>query len=129
MFKIIASENGADGILLSKDLGILKIILPELNECFAVEQKSPKRHHVYDVGTHCVLSLKFCPSADTVVRFATLLHDVGKARVADLTVEGVRTFYNHEVVGARIANEICKRLNLSSDQREKIFKLHSLWHP
>src|SRR3989344_49221 len=73
LFKIIESDNTADGILLLKDLGLLAIILPEIDVCFAVEQKSPKRHHIFDVGTHCVLSLKNCPSKDTTVRFATLL--------------------------------------------------------
>src|SRR3972149_11080341 len=68
LFKIIESDNAADGILLLKDLGLLAIILPELDICFAVEQKSPKRHHIFDVGTHCVLSLKNCPSGDTTVR-------------------------------------------------------------
>ena len=127
LFKILASDNPAFGIFLLKDCGILKKILPELFECFAVEQKSPKRHHIWDVGTHCVMSLKFCPSKDTIVRFATLLHDVGKAAVANVTAEGVRTFYNHEVVGARIARDIAQRLHFSKDQREKLYLLVR-WH-
>lgn len=127
LFKIIESDRAAEGIFLAKGTGILKVILPELEECFAVEQKSPKRHHIFDVGTHCVLSLKHCPSKDVIVRFSTLLHDVGKAKVAAVTEEGVRTFYNHEVVGARIANNITKRLNFSREQRDKVFKLIR-WH-
>ena len=74
LFKIVESDNAAEGILMLKDLGLLAIILPELEVCFSVEQKSPKRHHIFDVGTHCVLSLKNCPSGDTTVRFATLLN-------------------------------------------------------
>lgn len=127
LFKILASDNAYDGIILAKDTGILKVIMPELDECFAVEQKSPKRHHIFDVGTHCVMSLKFCPSKDIIVRFATLLHDVGKAKVADVTEEGVRTFYNHEVVGGRIVLAIAKRLNLSKADREKLYLLVR-WH-
>lgn len=127
LFKILASDNAADGIILARDTGILKVIMPELDECFAVEQKSPKRHHIFDVGTHCVTSLKFCPSKDVIVRFATLLHDVGKAKVADVTEEGVRTFYNHEVVGGRIVLAIAKRLNLSKADREKLYLLVR-WH-
>ncbi len=126
LFKIIASDNGADGIFLAREVGILKVILPELDACFEVPQKSPKRHHIYDVGTHCVMSLKFCPSADVITRLATMLHDVGKAKVA-VTREGVRTFYNHEVVGSRIANQIADRLHLSREQKEKVFKLVR-WH-
>lgn len=127
LFKIIASDRADEGIMLAKDSGILKIILPELLECFAVPQKSPKRHHIFDVGVHCVMSLKFCPSQDTIVRFATLLHDVGKAKVANVTEEGVRTFYNHEVVGGRIVRQIADRLHLSKADREKLYLLVR-WH-
>lgn len=56
-----------------------------------------------------------------------MLHDIGKAKVAKVTEDGVRTFYNHEVAGSRIANKICDRLHLSKDQKEKIFKLVR-WH-
>jgi len=123
LFKIIDSDNAADGILLLKDLALLAIILPELEVCFAVEQKSPKRHHIFDVGTHCVLSIKNCPSGDTITRFATLLHDIGKAKVAKVTEEGVRTFYNHEVVGSYQAKKIADKLHISREQKDKLFKL------
>lgn len=127
LFKIIDSDNADVGILLCRDTGLLAQILPELEVCFKVEQKSPKRHHVFDVGTHCTQSLKHCPSKKTTVRLATLLHDIGKAKVANLTGEGIRTFYNHEVVGGRQALEISKRLHLSRDGREKLYKLVR-WH-
>ncbi len=127
LFKIIESENCNEGIILAKEIGLLKVFLPELEECFNVEQKSPKRHHIYDVGTHCVMSMKYCPSHDVIVRFATLLHDVGKAKVAKVTEEGVRTFYNHEVVGGRLALKIADRLHLSGEQKDRLFKLVR-WH-
>ncbi|MBI3282600.1 CCA tRNA nucleotidyltransferase [Candidatus Curtissbacteria bacterium] len=127
LLKILESDNAFNGILLLKETGILAVVLPELADCFAVEQKSPKRHHVYDVGTHCVFSLKHCSSKDVIVRLATLLHDVGKARVANVTEEGIRTFYNHEVVGGRMAAAIAKRLHLSREARDKLFKLVR-WH-
>ncbi len=127
IFKIIDSENGDRGIILAHELAILKLILPELDKNFIVEQKSPKRHHIYDVGTHCVMSMKHCPSTKTIVRFATLLHDIGKARVAHVTNEGIRTFYNHEVIGAKLAKEICARFHITRDDRDKVFKLVR-WH-
>jgi len=127
LFKIVVSEFSAEGILLMRETGLLAEILPELDVCFDVEQKSPKRHHVFDVGTHCVMSMKHCPSGDTIVRLATLFHDIGKAKVANVTEEGVRTFYNHEVVGARQVSEISKRLQLSGRDRDRLFKLVR-WH-
>ncbi|MBI2012600.1 HD domain-containing protein [Candidatus Curtissbacteria bacterium] len=69
------------------------------------------------------MSLAHCPSRDTITRLATLLHDIGKAKVAKVTEEGIRTFYNHEVVGGRMALGIAKRLNLSRGDRDKLFRL------
>lgn len=126
LFKMVDAHEPDKGFFLAREIGVLKIILPELDACFEVPQKSPKRHHVYDVGTHCVLSLKFCPSKDTISRLATLLHDIGKAKVAK-TIGGVRTFYNHEVIGGRQVKEIADRLHLSRDQKDKLFLLVR-WH-
>ena len=122
-FKLLKSENADLGILLLKESGILKEILPELDECFGVEQKSPKRHHKYDVGTHSVMALKHTPSKDLVTRFATLLHDIGKAKTQKITEDGVITFYNHEVVGSRLAKDIADRFKLSKKDKEKIWVL------
>lgn len=127
LFKVVASENVDVGMRLFRETGLLTVFLPELDVCFSVEQKSPKRHHIYDVGTHCVMSAKFCPSKNVIVKFATMLHDIGKAKVANVTNEGVRTFYNHEVVGSRIVNKICDRFHLSRNQKEKMFLLVR-WH-
>ena len=127
IFKIVDSKDPASGFFLAKKLGVLTVILPELEVCFSVEQKSPKRHHIYDVGTHCVMSLEACPSKDTITRFATLLHDIGKAKVAKMTEEGVRTFHNHEVVGARLAVKVAERFHLSREDRDKLFRLVR-WH-
>lgn len=127
LLKILESDDAAEGFILARESGLLRVFLPELDESFKVEQKSPKRHHIYDVGTHCVMSLKHCPSSDVVTRLATLLHDIGKAKVAQMTEEGVRTFHNHEVVGSRQVSQIAKRWNLSHVQREKLFKLVR-WH-
>src|SRR3990170_8302050 len=127
LFKILGGDNAAQGIFLARKTGLLKVFLPELDQSFEVEQKSPKRHHIYDVGTHCVMSLKHCPSKDSITKLATLLHDIGKAKVAEVTEDGIRTFHNHEVIGSRQALVIAKRWNLSHIQREKLFKLVR-WH-
>ncbi len=98
--KILGSGFPSEGIVFLKNLGLLSYILPEVDVCFMIPQKSPKRHHIYDVGTHLVQALKYCPSKDPITRFATLIHDVGKAetfRRDDKT--GLITFYNHEVAG------------------------------
>lgn len=123
LIKILSSDFPSEGILLLRNAGLLSLFLPELEKCFGVEQKSPKRHHLYDVGTHLLISLKNCPSKDPMVRLATLLHDVGKPPTASKTEEGVITFYNHEIIGASIVRNIADRLHFSKKDKEKILKL------
>jgi putative nucleotidyltransferase with HDIG domain len=124
LIRILSSDYPAEGILLLRKFGILKFILPELDMCFSVEQKSPQRHHKYDVGTHLVMSLKHCPSKDPITRLATLLHDVGKASTYRKEPDtGVITFYNHEVVGEKQVAAIAERLRLSNKQKEKLVTL------
>ncbi len=127
LFRILKSENAYDGIMLLYTSGLLKHVLPELLDGIGVSQKRPGRHHTEDVFTHNVLSLKFCPSNDPVVKFATLIHDVGKPKVMSKDKDGLVIFHNHEVEGARIANDICLRLKLSKKDREKVINLIR-WH-
>lgn len=126
LVKLFASPFAADGVLLLKNTGLLKEILPELDAAFSVGQKSPKRHHIYDVGTHSVMALKHCPSGDPVVRLATLLHDIGKVKTYKI-IDDVTTFYNHEVVGTKMAKAILARLKFSNKDTERILILIR-WH-
>jgi putative nucleotidyltransferase with HDIG domain len=122
-FKIMASPDPVHGIELLRSSNLLAEILPEFEKSFGVDQKSPQRHHIYDVGTHLLMALKECRSTDPLVRFATLIHDIGKPQTYKKLPNGVVTFYNHEIVGSRIANNIAKRLRFSKAESEKLFKL------
>ncbi len=123
-FKILESKHPSDGILFLRSAKILEIILPELEACFSIPQKSPKRHHIYDVGTHCVMSLKYCPSKDPITRFATLLHDIGKVKAFKKNPQNeLITFHNHEVIGTILVEQIAKRFRLSHEQTKKIVTL------
>ncbi len=124
LFKILSSNNPAEGVLFLRNTGLLTFILPELDVCFVIPQKSPKRHHVYDVGTHMVMSVKSCPSKDLITRLATLLHDIGKAETFRRDEKtGLITFYNHEVVGTKLVEKIADRLKLSNKQKDKLVSL------
>ncbi len=122
--KILTSDFPSEGILFLKTTGLLKYILPEVDACFSIQQKSPMRHHIYDVGTHLVMALKNCPSSDPITRFATLIHDIGKAKTfhKDEKTELI-TFHNHEVVGKRQAEIIADRFKLSNKQKDKLVTL------
>ncbi len=93
------------------------MILPELSTLKGVEQ--PKRYHLYDAFDH---SLKACEYAPPRLRFAALLHDIGKA-------EAIRqngNMHDHARIGAQMADEICKRFKLPTAQRKRIVKLVAL---
>lgn len=127
LLKLLACPFAADGYLILRNSGLAEKILPEVEKGFGVEQKSPGRHHILDVGNHLVQSLKASKSTDPIVNLAILLHDVGKPSVARIQKDGVITFYNHEVMGTSLANGIAKRLKLSKHQSEKLTTLVR-WH-
>lgn len=128
LFKLMAAPFPYEGVVMFRNSGLLHKILPEVEEAFAIPQKSPKRHHVLDVGTHLFYSLRYCPTRDPLVRLASLLHDVGKPQTFKKDLKtGVITFYNHEVVGGRIARSIARRLRLSKKQEDKLWRLVR-WH-
>lgn len=121
--KIIQSGFPADGVKLLYNTELLEIILPELVKGVGVPQGG---HHIYDVFTHGLESLRFCPSRDLWVRLATLLHDVGKPDTMVIR-DGKPTFYNHEVAGARIVKNIADRLRLPREKRDFLWKMVR-WH-
>ncbi|PIZ62233.1 hypothetical protein COY16_04885 [Candidatus Roizmanbacteria bacterium CG_4_10_14_0_2_um_filter_39_13] len=123
-FKILSSKNPADGILFLRSAHILKSILPEVEAGFGVDQKSPQRHHIFDVGTHSVESLRHCPSEKVITRFATLIHDIGKVETYQKEEKtGIITFYNHEVVGEQQAAQIADRFKLSKEEKKQLVML------
>jgi tRNA nucleotidyltransferase (CCA-adding enzyme) len=123
LFKTLATDFPYEGVVLLRTSGLLKYILPEIEKCFGIVQEGPKHDRIYDIGEHSLLSLKECPSKDPLVRFATLIHDVGKPDTMNIQENGNVTFYGHDVVGGRVAKKICERLKLSNKQIEKVVTL------
>jgi len=121
LMKIIMSEQGADGIELLRELDLLKYIIPELEESYQVSQN---KHHIYDCYEHSLRSLAYGAKKNynKYVRLAALFHDIGKPR----TKKGEgndATFYNHEIVGAKMTAQILNRLRFSKKEIEKVVKL------
>lgn len=117
--KMIRSGYPREAMALLDETKLLEQIMPELLAAKAVEQGG---HHETDVWTHSLDALAACPSKDSIVRLATLLHDIGKPVTYDDKSGGI-TFYNHEVVGARIAKKIGQRLRLSKKNQDRLFIL------
>ncbi len=118
LIKIINSERAMEGIEELRETKLLQYIIPELLEGYGISQN---KHHIFTVWEHNLKALDYAASQNWNfdVRFASLVHDVAKPRVKK--GEGKdSTFYNHEVVGARMAKIILQRLKFPAQQTEKI---------
>ncbi len=121
LIKILETPRAAQGIDLLREAGLLRYIIPELEEGVGVSQN---KHHIYDVYEHNLRSLDYTARQgwSWQVRLASLLHDIGKPRTKK--GEGPEaTFYGHEVVGARMTEKILRRLRFSNKDTERIVKL------
>lgn len=119
--KIIMSKIAGQGIEMLREYGLLQYIIPELLDGYKVEQN---KHHIYGVYEHHIKSLDYAvkENFNIYVRISALLHDIGKPETKRGTGENA-TFYNHEVVGARIAKNILQRLKYSNNDIKKMVKL------
>jgi poly(A) polymerase/tRNA nucleotidyltransferase (CCA-adding enzyme) len=125
--RIIDSQNPMLGVVMLEKLGLVDYVLPEIKETIGCEQGGI---HAYDVYEHSLRSLQAAADKgySTEMRLAALLHDIGKPATRR---EGGRTkrytFFGHEVVGARMAAKIMKRLKMPTDTARKVEMLVR-WH-
>jgi poly(A) polymerase/tRNA nucleotidyltransferase (CCA-adding enzyme) len=119
--KIIMADKAVDGIEMLRELGLLKYIIPELLDNYGVSQN---KHHIYDCYNHAIKALEFTAKKkmNMFVRMAALLHDIAKPIVKVGEGEAA-TFYNHEIVGAKITFQILNNLKFPKKEVEKITKL------
>lgn len=115
LLRILATPRATRGIELLDEHGILELILPELTQCKGVPQ--PEKYHPEgDVYTHTLLALECADKIirDPLVKFALLVHDVGKPIALEKN-KGEHAG-GHEVIGERMAETICRRLRFSTDE-------------
>ena len=101
---------------------ILAAVIPELEQTLGFDQHSP--HHAYDVFTHIAYVTAAIPS-EPALRWAALLHDVGKPATFTTDETGRGHFYAHAQVGAEMANTILLRLKAPTQLREEVVLLIS----
>ena len=125
LVKMLMSGHPDKGFEKMRETGILRYVLPELEEGYGCCQN---KHHIYTVWEHNIRALMHAVSKNwpLEIRLASLLHDIGKPRVKE--GEGPdSTFYSHEIVSAKMAAKMMSRLKFSNKFREKVLKLVR-WH-
>ncbi len=105
---------------------VLAAVIPELAPMFGLDQRNP--HHDRDLWAHTAAVVDAAP-AEPVLRWAALLHDVGKPPCFSLGPDGVGHFYGHASKSADLAEAILTRLRLDNARRERVtalIRLHDL---
>lgn len=103
-------------IELLRECGALRVILPEIDALFGVPQR-PEWHPEIDTGEHVMLALQVAADrgSNTRVRFAILLHDLGKA----LTPRNLwPRHHGHETLGVPSIEALCQRLHVPQEFRD-----------
>lgn len=121
--KIVMSDRPRKGIELMRELGVLRYVLPELEEGIGIEQN---RAHKFTVWDHNLYALDHVVSKGwpLEIRLAALLHDIAKPATRRWNEQkGDWTFYGHDVVGAKMTVKILSRLKFSKKTTELIAKL------
>lgn len=99
-----------------RQCGALKKILPEVERLFGVPQP-PQHHPEVDTGVHVMLVVDYAAAQgfDLPVRFAALMHDLGKGTTP---IEMLPRHIGHEQRGVGLVKEVCKRLRVPNDCRD-----------
>ena len=115
LVKIFTSPDPARGFDLLHQSGLLAVWIPELlpmRDC----AQSPEHHPEGDVWVHTRLLLTHLKNPSPVLALSALLHDIGKPPTSKTDPDGRIRFFGHEGVGARMAEEILRRLRFPNDE-------------
>ena len=137
LIKLICADHPRIGLDLLVTTGLADHVLPELP---ALKLERDEHHRHKDVYQHSLTVLDQAidlesrlsvPTPDFVVRFAALIHDIGKPKTRRFEDAGKVTFHHHDVVGAKLARKRMKALRFSNeqiDQVSKLIELHLRFH-
>ena len=126
--KIIASPIPSIGFADLERSGLLQLIMPELAALNTRETRNGKSHKNIFYHTLEVVDNVAKRSDNLWLRWAALLHDIGKPRSKDFSPQSGWTFHNHNYIGSKMVKGIFRRMKLPLDDRmkyvEKLVELH-----
>jgi poly(A) polymerase len=133
LVKLMCADAPREGLALLVDTGLAEQVLPEVA---AMRLTRDEHHRHKDVYEHSLTVLEQAialehrlpgvEGPDFIVRFAALMHDVGKPRTRRFTEDGQVTFHHHDVVGAKMTAKRMKALRFSGDEIKAVSELVSL---
>ena len=106
--------------ILREFADVIAVAIPEIQPMFGFEQRNP--HHNKDIWNHTILVVDNITPAP-VLRWAALLHDIGKPSCFSIGADGVGHFFGHAERSTTFAEVILSRLRFDNAGRERILRL------
>jgi putative nucleotidyltransferase with HDIG domain len=117
--KLLVGPSAADSMRLIAQTGLLRYLLPEVQIMVGYDQNNP--HHSLDLFEH-TLAVLAATEPDPTLRWAALLHDVGKP-AARFEKPGRSAYHGHESIGAELVERLALYLKWSTARRQDVTQL------
>ena len=117
--KLLTGPSAPDALRLLAETGLLRYLLPEVQVQVGYDQNSP--HHGLDLFEH-TLAVVGAIEPDATLRWAALLHDVGKP-AARVDRPDRSTYHGHELIGTELVERLALYLKWSAKRREDVTRL------